>query len=141
MKAVKKYASGGKVKSGCGCGKAKCNCKSYAKGGIVSATGPSGPSRRSGVNYSAKATASNAKKDCKANASCGSSFEVGGFKSKAATTGSNKKRLGASVGSSKAFKQKKRDEKKAPKQLARAKKKSDKERAKRTYKYANPRFI
>tara|TARA_R110000823_G_scaffold120482_6_gene245195 strand:- start:1426 stop:1881 length:456 start_codon:yes stop_codon:yes gene_type:complete len=151
MKAVKKYSSGGKVKSGCGCGKAKCNCKSYAKGGIVSATGPSGPSGRSGVNYSAKSEASNAKKNCKANSSCGDSFEVGGFKSTAATTGSNKKRL-SNVGSSREWTKNKRDEKKnarkahravkkAARQENRAERQAEKEKKKRTYRYVSPRFM
>tara|TARA_R110002074_G_scaffold345394_1_gene515809 strand:+ start:1708 stop:2154 length:447 start_codon:yes stop_codon:yes gene_type:complete len=148
MKAVKKYSSGGKVKSGCGCGKKGCNCKakSYADGGFIDAIRKllgKDKVNSAGVDYS---------KDCGVGVSCGDSFEVGSFKSKAATSGSNKKRLGASVGSSKAFRQKKRDEKKeerkghravkkAARQENRAERQSEKDKKKRTYKYANPRFL
>ena len=87
MKAVKKYSSGGKVKSGCGCGKKGCNCKakSYADGGLIDAI------RK--------------------------------------LLGKDKVRKGH------------RAVKKAARQENRAERQSEKDKKKRTYKYANPRFL
>ena len=104
------------------------------------------------VDFSAGAKANKSKSDCGANASCGSSFEVGGFSSKSASSGSNKKRLGASVGSSKEFRQDKRAAKKevklnarldrkAVRQQSKAARQMERDKKNRVYRHANSRFL
>ena len=156
MKAVKKYNKGGKVKSGCGCGKAKCNCKSYAKGGIVSATGPSDVNYDSPTNKLNTRTRRAGKTDTAAVVRSVSGCGHKATKSRGSTQAASncvspQKRL-SNVGSSKAWKRNKRDEKKeerkghravkkAARQENRAERQAEKEKKKRTYRYVSPRFM
>ena len=167
MRPVKKYASGGKVKSGCGCGKAKCNCKSYAKGGIVSATGPSDVNYDSPTKKLNTRTGRAGKTDTAAVVRSVSGCGHKATKSRGSTQAASncvspQKRL-SNVGSSREWKRNKRDEKKnerkahravkkaarqenraenkAERQENRAERQAEKDKKKRTYRYVSPRFM